>query len=141
VAYLLQLASLHQRHHRYQSVLHYIPGPRNLMADDCSRLWNLTDCELISYFNFTYPQKESWKMLHLKPEMTSALTSSLRKNGPSRGRTFSRSKSPTSMGNLGCVLLLDRCKLGCFEHGRSCPITPSLWSQLAGRTNLSQWQP
>jgi hypothetical protein len=25
--------------------LHYIPGPRNSMADDCSRLWNLTDCE------------------------------------------------------------------------------------------------
>ena len=56
-AYLLQLASLHQRHHRYQSVLHYISGPQNSMADDCIRLWHLTDSELLSYFNFTYPQK------------------------------------------------------------------------------------
>ena len=42
-AYLLRLAALHQRHHRYLAQHDYIPGPSNVMADDCSRLWHLTD--------------------------------------------------------------------------------------------------
>ena len=91
-AYLLQIASLHQRHHRYQSSVHYIAGPANVMADDCSRLWNFTDKELITYFNFHYPQKKSWKMHHLQPAMA-ALISALLKNGQSRRRTFARLKA------------------------------------------------
>ena len=27
------------------------------MTDDCSRLWHLSDSQLISYFNINYPQK------------------------------------------------------------------------------------
>ena len=54
-AYLLQIAALHQRHHRYQNQLHYLPGPLNLMADDCSRLWNLSDSQLLTHFNSRYP--------------------------------------------------------------------------------------
>ena len=58
-AYLLQLAALHQRLYQYQSKLQFIPGERNCMADDCSRLSNLSDKQLIYYFNLTYPQKKS----------------------------------------------------------------------------------
>ena len=76
-AYLLQIAALHRRHHRYKNELHYLPGPINRMADDCSRLWNLSDHELLTYFNFTYPQSTSWQMRHLSPKMLSALTSAL----------------------------------------------------------------
>ena len=76
-AYLLQTAALHKRHHRYQNELHYLPGRLNAMADDCSRLWQLTDSQLVSYFNFTYPQAATWKLHHLRPEMLSVLTSNL----------------------------------------------------------------
>ena len=76
-AYLLQISSIHQRHFRYKPDTHYIPGPINAMADDCSRLWFLSDAQLIDYFNSTYPQKESWRMHHLRPEMNCALTSAL----------------------------------------------------------------
>ena len=76
-AYLLQISSIHQRHFRYKPDTHYIPGPINAMADDCSRLWFLSDAELIDYFNSTYPQKESWQMHRLRPEMNCALTSAL----------------------------------------------------------------
>ena len=76
-AYLLQLSSIHQRHFRYKPETHYIPGPINTMADDCSRLWYLSDSQLLDYFNTTYPQNELWKMHHLRPEMNSALTSAL----------------------------------------------------------------
>jgi len=78
-AYLLQLSSLHQRHYRYKPELHHIPGKINTMADDCSRLWHLTDSQLIAYFNVKYPQPKSWKMLHLRSEMHSALISCLLK--------------------------------------------------------------
>ena len=82
-AYLLQTAALHRRHYRYQNELNYLPGRLNAMADDCSRLWKFTDSQLISYFNFTYPQRTTWKLHHLRPAMLSTLISNLqRKRSP-----------------------------------------------------------
>ena len=78
-AYLLHIAALHRRHFRYQNQLHYLPGPLNSMADDCSRLWKLSDRDLLTYFNSRYPQSTSWSMHHLRPEMLSALTSALQR--------------------------------------------------------------
>ena len=72
-AYLLQISALNQRHHRYKPETFHIPGTANAMADDCSRRWDLTDAELLTHFNQTYPQSTSWKMLHLRPGMSSAL--------------------------------------------------------------------
>ena len=63
--YLLQVSALHHRHFRYKTELHHIPGDLNAMADNCSRLWHLTDDELLTYFNSTYPQLRSWNMFHL----------------------------------------------------------------------------
>jgi hypothetical protein len=31
------------------------------MADDCSRLWHLTDKQLLTHFNLNYPQNLPWK--------------------------------------------------------------------------------
>jgi hypothetical protein len=41
-AYLLRAQALHQRHHRYLSLKDYLEGPRNGMADDASRLLDLS---------------------------------------------------------------------------------------------------
>lgn len=76
-AYLLRLNALHQRCYRYRSNIHYIPGPANAMADDASRLWHLTDDELLTHFNSIYPQQRHWQLLTLRPAMHSALTSAL----------------------------------------------------------------
>ena len=76
-AYLLQVSSLHQRHYRYKPEFHHISGPSNAMADDCSRKWNLSDDELLTYFNSTYPQTSSWQLRRLRPEMNSVLISAL----------------------------------------------------------------
>jgi hypothetical protein len=78
-AYLLRLNSLHQRHFRYLAKPDYIPGPLNLMADDLSRLWHLTDSQLLSYFNIKYPQDQPWQTATLRPAMLSSLTSALQK--------------------------------------------------------------
>ncbi|EJK61866.1 hypothetical protein THAOC_17564 [Thalassiosira oceanica] len=53
------------------------PGLANKMADDCSRLWHLSDSDLLAYFGVTYPQSEPWQICHLEPESASALLSAL----------------------------------------------------------------
>ena len=58
-AYLLRIASIHQRHYRYLAKPDFIKGDVNNMADDCSRLWKLTDSQLLAYFNHTYPQSRT----------------------------------------------------------------------------------
>ena len=53
-AYLLRLNALHQRAHRYVSRHHFIAGTSNSKADDASRLWHLSDSELLTHFKFKY---------------------------------------------------------------------------------------
>ena len=49
-SYFIRLKSMHQRAHCYQLRTFYIPGPINKMADDCSRLWHLSDAELLDIY-------------------------------------------------------------------------------------------
>ena len=81
-AYLLRLQALHQRHHRYIKTHSYLPGRLNAMADDASRMWSLTDHELLTHFNSHYPQPRSWKICHPTLPMLSAVTSALRRQRP-----------------------------------------------------------
>ena len=64
-AYLLRLGALHQRYHRYVPQHDYVPGKANVMADDASRRWDLSDSALLSHFNSTYPQDTSWTFLRI----------------------------------------------------------------------------
>jgi len=82
VAYLLQLQALHQRHHCYMMTYDHIPGHLNTMADDCSRLWHLTDKQLLTHFHLHYPQAAGWKLCQLPSRMQSALISALRRRRP-----------------------------------------------------------
>ena len=81
-AYLLRLNSIHQRHYRYNSFSGYIPGQANGMADDPSRLWHLSDSQLLAYFNRVYPQERPWRLVHPRPEMISSILSALHKQRP-----------------------------------------------------------
>ncbi|KAI2493227.1 hypothetical protein MHU86_21301 [Fragilaria crotonensis] len=78
-AYLLRLNALHQRAHRYVSRHHYIAGTANSMADDASRLWHLSDSDLLTHFDSAYPQCTSWTLHHPTPTMLSALNGALSK--------------------------------------------------------------
>ena len=75
--YLLRLQAMHQRLHRYQSRSFYVPCAANQMADDCSRLWHLSDSDLLAYFNATYPQERPWQVCHLLLGEASGLLSAL----------------------------------------------------------------
>jgi hypothetical protein len=76
-AYLLRLQAFHQRFFRYVPLRDYIPGPVNVMADALSRRWDLTDTEILSYFNLHFPQKERWRLCLFRPELNSSLISAL----------------------------------------------------------------
>jgi hypothetical protein len=83
-SYLLREASIHQRRYRYLNKLRHIPGLANGMADDASRLFHLTDQQLLTHFDFKYPQKISWQLHQLRPETNSSLISALLTKRPSR---------------------------------------------------------
>ena len=100
-AYLLRLQALHQRFHRYQTSSFFIPGTLNAMADDCSRLWHLTDSQLLSHFDSTYPQTVSWEMHHPKPGMLSSTISALHKQRPEPGLYLHEPSPTTKLGSSG----------------------------------------
>jgi hypothetical protein len=55
----------------------YVPGTSNTVADFCSRSFSLLDQEFLQAMNATFPITPSWKLVHLTPEMSSWLTSTL----------------------------------------------------------------
>ena len=76
-AHLLRLQALHQRHHRYVPLHDYIPGTANVMADLASRSQHLSDSQLLSRFDSSFPQTRPWTLCRLRKPMLSALTCSL----------------------------------------------------------------
>jgi hypothetical protein len=66
------------------------------MTDNCSHLWHLTDAELLSHFDFHYPQTESWRLVHPSPAMLSSVTCALRRQRP-KLESFLREPPPTTM--------------------------------------------
>jgi hypothetical protein len=100
-AYLLQFTAVHQRRHRYLARHHYIPGPVNAMADDASRLWALSDAQLLTHFNVHYPQDRSWTLHHLPSATNTALTGALFRRRPPTGFLGNARPPPTPVGASG----------------------------------------
>jgi hypothetical protein len=147
-AYLLRIASFHQRHHRYLATFDHISGLANAMADDCSRLWHLNDSQFLSYFNQEYPQNVPWQLVHLRSEMTSSLISALETK---RSEPQSYLNEPThriAPGKSGSISAL-KCKSTPFWR-RSTHRTPTSQSledatalekspKMVSPSDLAQW--
>ena len=97
-AYLLRLNALHQRRHRYVPLHDYIAGKANATADNASRRWDLSDAALL-----TYPQTTSWRLLHLTPEMYSAVIGALSRKRSTRISLCSGTPPPLAPGKFGNV--------------------------------------
>ena len=100
-AYLLRLQALHQRYHRYTTTYDYIPGPTNAMADDCLRLWHLSDAALLTRFHSLYPQAPGWRLCHLSSATNSALTSALWQQRLAPESYLPEPLLPTAIGRSG----------------------------------------
>ena len=76
-AHLLRLMSIHQRFHRYIPRWDYLPGKLNVIADDSSRLFNLTNAEFLHHFNTVYPQTKCYQLWIPSPGIISTVISAL----------------------------------------------------------------
>lgn len=100
-AYLCCLASTHQRHYRYCPEVSYIPGDYNSMADDCSRLWHLSDLDLLTHLDSRYPQPNAWRLYQPSAAMLSSTLLALQSRPPEPG-SWARPNVPASRpGRLG----------------------------------------
>ncbi len=100
-AYLLRLFGIHQRHHRYIPRHDYQPGLSNQMADDASRLFYLSDAAFLDYFNTTYPQPTSYKLVSPRPETISSVISALHKKTCNVESLLVEPPPPTPTGQSG----------------------------------------
>ena len=100
-AYLLRLSTFHQGHYCYLHISLYVSGPANYMANDCSRFFQLSDSQLLAYFNSTYPQNEWWKIHRLRTEMNSTLISLLQCKRKLLQEIITRLKIATTRGKHG----------------------------------------
>jgi hypothetical protein len=80
-ARLLRLKALHQHQYRYVPPYDYLPGPVNIMSDDCSRSWNLSDSHMLHHFNSSFPQTRPWRLCPFSRRMHSALILALLMKG------------------------------------------------------------
>ena len=100
-ASLLRYNALHQRAYRYVARNHYIPGPVNMMADDASRRWELSDDQLLSHFNTHYPQALSWQIRTLPRATNAILTGALSKKRAIPGSHINAMPPPPQHGSCG----------------------------------------
>jgi hypothetical protein len=108
-AYLLRFNSLHQRAHRYVALHSHIAGTANSMADDASRLWHLTDDQLLTHFASNFPQASPWQLMTLSPDTNSALTCALfrRRHKPASPlNEWLRPPPPGAHGSLSATALI-----------------------------------
>jgi hypothetical protein len=66
-SYLLSEAGYQQRH--YRSKVFYVPGPANHLTNVASRHFDLSDHELLTYFDHYAPQTQPWELAKLPSDV------------------------------------------------------------------------
>jgi hypothetical protein len=148
-AHLLRLKALHQRQHRYLARHHYIPGAVNSMADDASRLWDLSDSALLAHFDRLYPQDLSWTLLPLTSEISASVIGALCRKRPTTAFPASVPLPLAPAGTSGATFVpsLDATPLPC-PPAIPCPCSscsPNVTAQeplrpAATLSALAQWR-
>ena len=100
-AHLCNYACHHQRTHRYCHLAGFLPGDDNVMADDASRLQELTDSAFLSHFEQQYPQPAPWILLPLPTEISSPLICALLSTSPPLPLPPNDAKPPTKSSACG----------------------------------------
>ena len=125
------MQSLNQRHHRYVAQHDFIPGTLNKMDNEASRLWHLTDAQLLNHFNSKYPQNQPWQLDQVQPAMLSSLTSALRTKPSALAFFLAPPPKRTATGSSGvtCAMnflptLLEHVADLCFLLSSLCRLIP-----------------
>jgi hypothetical protein len=124
-AFLLRLQAIHQRFYRYIPLHSYLPGKLNAMADDASRLWQLSDDDFLTHFNATYPQDRSWQLYQPRPAICSAVTCALHKMRSLPASFLDVPKQQTIIGSIGPP----SASRSMWTHSSKTSRTPSYYSK------------
>jgi hypothetical protein len=100
-SHLLRIQAIHQCFHHYVALKDYIWGPVNAMADDASRLFHLTNLELLTHFNSMYPQTQPWNLWIPTSQMHSAVIAALRSKTSKPASFLLAPEPPLPTGNYG----------------------------------------
>jgi len=100
-ACLLCIQAIHQRHFRCVAKHDYIPGPANVMADQCSRAWHLSDDELLTHFNLQFPQAKPWQLCHVRKPLNSSLIAALFRKRSDPALILNTPTPSTTIGTAG----------------------------------------
>lgn len=149
-AYLLRLTALHQRHFRYVPQHDFIAGKSNVMADDASRRWDLSNTALLTYFTSTYPQSTSWRLITLAPETLSAVIGALsrRRSTPTSLRIATPPQPlPPTFGNASAPIMACA-PTSLMSLETSCPscsssrsnTAPAAFPPATGPSDLERWR-
>lgn len=137
-ATLLRLHALLQRTYHTHATVLSVPGIDNGLADLCSRSFHLTDAELLSHFNSHFPTQLSWRMLPVRPELTSWMNSALLPSTRPSGSPPDRPSVLAVCGNIGA-----RSALASTSMNTCRPLTiPCLsYSSMPAATELAKLLP
>jgi len=78
-AYLLPLFAQQRSAKPFTLTACFSPGDSNQLADACSRLFYLSDCEFLKHMNKSFPIQPSWTLVPPPPGLLSAMNSALLK--------------------------------------------------------------
>ena len=98
---LLRALAFHQRFHRYVPREDHISGVDNLPGDAASRLFHLSNQQLLSHFSTHFPQAQSWKLWTPPKPFLSAVTSALLNNKFNKESLLKEPKPTTTCGTIG----------------------------------------
>ena len=141
-------ALVHQRRFRHVATHNHIAGRANVMADDASRRWDLSDSDLISHFNLTYPQALPWRMLPLSSATNSVLTGALfkrRRRIESPPNVHNPPRAPRTSGPLSVAASVWTplpCRTTPFPSSKSSPgvSAPAPLLPAVDRSGLAAWK-
>jgi hypothetical protein len=103
IAYFLHPHALHQRYHHYLPLHNLVPVVVNVLSDQCSHHFHLTDSELLAHFNSSFPQTMPWKMYHLQKETLSALILAFSRKRPVLGSLINMHEQRMRIGPVGIL--------------------------------------
>jgi hypothetical protein len=100
-AHLLRLAAHLRKQQRANHRISHIAGVDNVMADDASRFFHMTDLEFLTYFNLTYPQTQSWQLCPVPPALNSRAISLLSMKMSDKASVRNELRKPFPLGASG----------------------------------------
>jgi hypothetical protein len=119
------------------------------MADDASHLLHLSYSQFLTYFNYHYPQNQSWQMWTLIPSMLSTMITALRRER-SRPESFLLAPMPPIPIGISGPLSSSLSLLTPYSPASSIPlsfsetslnaIAPLKLPPVANLCDLEQWR-